>query len=230
MIIRPIAHIENDFPEKFGLPRQSGLAPHLISRIIMEPEYRTPEAFRGIEEYDRLWILWQFDDDGKPFSATVRPPKLGGNERVGVFATRSPNRPNHIGMTCVKLLEYQKVTPRGPVLTVGGADLRSGTAVYDIKPYIPYADSYPDARAGFAKGRQEKTLSVLFETDSPPGMTASQKIALEEILSLDPRPGYQNDPDRIYRMSYGEYTVSFRVTPDDDSRPSVIVLSIVSGE
>ena len=216
MDVKPIATIFNDFPEKFGLPRQSGMAEHLLSKIVMEPEYRDPEAFRGIEEYSHIWLLWEFDPLGKEgsparnWSPTVRPPKLGGNERLGVFATRSPNRPNRIGMTVVKLISFHVDREEGAVLTVAGGDLASGTAVLDIKPYIPYADSIPAAEDGLRGKRREEKLRVTFSCPVPEDMDENARLCLEEVLSLDPRPGYQKDPDRVYGMSYGRYTVRFK--------------------
>ena len=216
MEIRPIAHIHNDFPEKFGLPRQSGMAPHLISEIVMEEGYRQPDAFRGIENFTHLWLIWEFDpmgaassgEDGR-WSATVRPPKLGGNERVGVFATRSPNRPNRLGMTVVKLISYE-VTDKGPVLKVAGADLKSGTAIYDIKPYVPFADCVPEASESLMKDAYGKVMKVSFPADLPAEISEERLEALKEILEYDPRPGYQDDPERIYAFDYGEYTVRFK--------------------
>ena len=216
MEIRPIAHIHNDFTEKFGLPRQSGMAPHLISEIVMEEGYRQPDAFRGIENFTHLWLIWEFDpmgaassgEDGR-WSATVRPPKLGGNERVGVFATRSPNRPNRLGMTVVKLISYE-VTDKGPVLKVAGADLKSGTAIYDIKPYVPFADCVPEASESLMKDAYGKVMKVSFPADLPAEISEERLEALKEILEYDPRPGYQDDPERIYAFDYGEYTVRFK--------------------
>ena len=220
MEIRPIAHIHNDFPEKFGLPRQSGMAPHLVSEIVMEEGYRQPDAFRGIEKFSHLWLIWEFEpmgaksgQDGR-WSATVRPPKLGGNERVGVFATRSPNRPNRLGMTVVKLISCEITEDRGPVLKVSGADLMDGTAIYDIKPYVPFADRVEDASEGFTYEHKDERLEVTFEAKIPEGLTGERADALKEILALDPRPGYQDDPERIYSFSYGSYTVRFRVCED----------------
>ena len=228
MEIKPIAHLYNDFPEKFGLPRQSGMAEHLISEIVMEEGYRQPDAFRGIEKFSHLWLIWEFDTMGaaskgeeRRWSATVRPPKLGGNERVGVFATRSPNRPNHLGMTVVKLVSYEETAEHGPVLKVSGADLKSGTAIYDIKPYIPYADCVTDASDGFTGSYKDDRCEVRFDTDVPDTLDGDRLKALKEILALDPRPGYQDDPERVYAMSYGEFTVSFRA---EDNK--VIVLDI----
>ena len=204
-----IARLRNDFPDKFGLPRQSGLAESLLSTVVMEKEYAVPEAFRGIERYDRLWLLWLFDGpEEDAFSPTVRPPRLGGNERMGVFATRSPNRPNRIGMTCVKLVSVT-VTEDGPVLVVAGADMRDGTAIVDIKPYVAYADSYPEAAGGFSSPETGK-LEVTVTCPYPPEWSEAQRQTLTEVLSQDPRPAYQHDPDRVYRMRYAGYDVAFR--------------------
>ncbi len=205
-----IARIYNDLPEKFALPRQSGMAPDFISKIVMEEPFRVREAFRGLELFDHLWLLWEFEGRGE-FSPTVRPPRLGGNERMGVFATRSPNRPNRIGMTVVKLLKLE-FTGEGPVLTVGGADMKSGTPIYDIKPYLPYADSVPDARCDLP-ATQER-LRVVWSCAK--GGFSEEKVRVHtELVPLDPRPRYQKDPDRIYGMSYGGYEISFRVRGDE---------------
>lgn len=221
MEIRPIAHINNDFPEKFGLPRQSGMAEHLISEIVMEEGFRQPDAFRGIENFSHLWLIWEFDLMGAAldekegrWSATVRPPKLGGNERVGVFATRSPNRPNRLGMTVVKLLSCEMTEDRGPVLKVSGADMKDGTAIYDIKPYVPFADCVGDATEGFTYAHKDERLEVVCGVPVPEELRGEKLYALEEILALDPRPGYQDDPERIYAFTYGEYTVRFKVSED----------------
>lgn len=217
MEIRPIAHIHNDFPEKFGLPRQSGMAAHLISEIVMEEGFRQPDAFRGIENFTHLWLIWEFDPMGAAssgeegrWSATVRPPKLGGNERVGVFATRSPNRPNRLGMTVVKIVSYEVTEDRGPVLKVAGADLKSGTAIYDIKPYVPFADCVPEASESLMKDAYAKTMEVVIEAELPAEISNERLETLKEILEYDPRPGYQKDPERVYAFDYGEYTVRFR--------------------
>lgn len=212
MEFQPIAHIENDFPTKFGLPRQSGLAEHLISEIVMEDGFREAEAFRGIEAFDYLWLIWVFEPMGKrQWSPTVRPPKLGGNKRMGVFATRSPNRPNPIGLTRVRLLKTEQDARRGTVLTVAGADLMSGTAILDIKPYLPYADSAPDAAAGGYAPQMQPLLRV----EIPPQVAAlfdeAQLAALTEALKNDPRPGYQHDESRVYGFAYAGYDVRFRV-------------------
>lgn len=211
MEYQPIAYIHNDFPTKFGLPRQSGLSEHLISKIEMEKDYRNPDAFRGIEAFEYLWLIWCFEPMGKrAWSPTVRPPKLGGNKRMGVFATRSPNRPNPIGLTRVKLLRVE-CNAGGPVLTVAGADLMDGTAILDIKPYLPYADSVPDAQTGDYGPRYQEILGV----EIPPEIAALyneyQLAALKEALAFDPRPGYQHDPDRVYGFAYGGYDIRFKV-------------------
>ena len=215
MNCKPIARIYNDFPTKFGLPRQSGMAEHLISKIIMEKEYQNPEAFRGIGEFEFLWLLWEFEPMGKrTWSPTVRPPKLGGNKRMGVFATRSPNRPNPIGLTRVRLLGVEQTESDGTVLTVSGADLMSGTAILDIKPYLPFADSAPKAAAGdYGPDRQTK-LAVEIPEEIQALFSEKQLDALREVLEYDPRPGYQNDPERIYGFAYGGYNIKFRISDD----------------
>lgn len=215
MNYEPIAHIENDFPTKFGLPRQSGLSEHLVSRIIMEPRYRDPEAFRGIEEFEYLWLIWAFAPMGKrEWSPTVRPPKLGGNKRAGVFATRSPNRPNPIGLTRVRLLGVEQTARLGTVLTVGGADLMSGTAILDIKPYLPYADSVPNAAAGGYEQRAHQKMRVEIPLQLAELFTPEQLRTLREVLACDPRPGYQSDPDRVYGFAYAGYDVRFTAKDD----------------
>lgn len=206
-----IAHIETDFPSKFGIPRQSGLA-DTRGRIVFEERYQNPDALRGIEEYSHLWILWKFSevfmDDWKP---TVRPPRLGGNQRVGVFATRSPFRPNPIGLSCVKLDKVEITEKYGPVLYVTGADLMDGTPIFDIKPYLPYVDSYPDARGGFAEKRKEYRLEVLIPEEAEKLFDDNELEVLKQILSQDPRPSYQNDPERIYGMDYAGMNIRFKV-------------------
>lgn len=221
MEYQPIAHIHNDFPTKFGLPRQSGLSEHLISQIVMEKEYRNPDAFRGIEEFEYLWLIWCFEAMGKrassahterkhAWSPTVRPPKLGGNKRMGVFATRSPNRPNPIGLTRVKLVRTELTADRGLVLTVAGADLMDGTAILDIKPYLPYADSVPDAATGDYGPGHQQIMDVAIPDDVAALFSEEQLKTLKEVLSFDPRPGYQHDPDRVYGFAYGGYDVRFK--------------------
>ncbi len=210
--VKIIAHIENDYKEKFGIPRQSGLVNSLKSQIIFEPEYRVKEAFRGLEGYSRLWIIWLFSESEREnWSPTVRPPKLGGNKRVGVFATRSPFRPNPIGISAVKLEKIDLDCPNAPILTVSGADLMNGTPILDIKPYLPYADSYPDEKSGFALQEKAGKLSVVFPKELLNKVPAEKQQALTEILSQDPRPAYKEDSDRIYTMAFGEFQVSFMV-------------------
>ena len=207
-----IARIRNDFSEKFGIPRQSGLVRGTRSAIVFEPAYRNPDALRGIEGFSHLWLLWAFskaERDG--WSPTVRPPRLGGNTRMGVFATRSPFRPNAIGLSCVELLGVELHTPQGPVLTVGGADLLDGTPIYDIKPYLPHADCHPEATGGFAAEKAGYALSV----SCPPALLAripeDKRSVILELLAQDPRPSYQSDPQRVYGMTYGGCNVRFTV-------------------
>ncbi len=210
--VKIIAHIANDYKEKFGIPRQSGLVNSLKSQIVFEPEYRVKEAFRGLEGYSRLWIIWLFSEaERENWSPTVRPPKLGGNKRVGVFATRSPFRPNPIGISAVKLEKIDFDCPNAPILTVSGADLMNGTPILDIKPYLPYADSYPDEKAGFALQEKAGKLSVDFPKKLLQKIPAEKQQALTEILSQDPRPAYKEDSDKIYTMAFGEFQVSFMV-------------------
>ncbi len=212
--IKIIAHIENNFTEKFGVPRQSGLTSN-ISRIVFEPEYRIAEAFRGIDGYSHLWLLWLFSKaEQKEFSPTVRPPRLGGNKRMGVFATRSPFRPNSIGLSSVKLEKISLDEKLSPVLYVSGADLMNGTPIIDVKPYLSYTDSHPDAVNGFALDTKEPTLSVDFpnELKRVAGDDISDELC--DILAQDPRPQYQNDPERVYSMSYGGFDVDFFVDGD----------------
>ena len=214
MRITPIAHIRTDFPEKFGIPRQPGVVEELKGRIVFEPEYRNPDMIRGLEEFSHIWLIWEFsknlaDDGSSKFSPTVRPPRLGGNKRIGVFATRSPFRPNPLGLSVVKIDHVESDTPEGPVIYVKGADMVDGTPIYDIKPYIAYADSIPEAKGGFTDNMEYKTLKVEWELEDIPDAV---KDSLEKILSNDPRPHYQNDPDRVYGMSYAGYEVKFKVT------------------
>ncbi len=210
---RVIAHIENDYKEKFGIPRQSGLAESVISRVVFEPEYRKQEAFRGIEGYSHLWLLWYFSeaDRGERWSPTVRPPRLGGNVKMGVFATRSPFRPNAVGMSSVKLerIEFDKLL--GPVLYVSGADLLDGTPIFDVKPYLSYVDSHPEATDGFALSQKEGTLQVVFPEQWLTLVHAEKREGLVELLSQDPRPQYQNAPERIYKMRFGAQEIWFQI-------------------
>ena len=209
--MKVIARIRSDFPEKFGIPRQSGLVPQLRAKIIFEPEFRNADALRGIEGFSHLWLIWQFSAAVREtWSPTVRPPRLGGNERVGVFATRSPFRPNAIGLSCVRLEGIAHEEGLGDVLLVSGADLMDGTPIYDVKPYLPYADAHPEARGGFAPSPKETV-----EVDCPPELLAAmpegQREALLGVLAQDPRPQYQHDPERVYGMSFGGWDVRFRV-------------------
>ena len=206
MFIEPIAHIENDLKEKFGIPRQSGLC-DLQSKIVFEPKFRDKNAIRGIEDFTHLWLIWGFSEfDGK-FSPTVRPPRLGGNVRKGVFATRSPNRPNPLGLSVVRLCE---VCSDG-ALVVSGADLMNGTPIFDIKPYLPYADSVPEASNGWPLSEKSPFHGVNFPNDLTEKVPQNKRNSLIQILAQDPRPQYQNAPERIYTMSFAEFQVSFRV-------------------
>ena len=211
--IRPIAHIENDFDEKFGIPRQSGLVPQLQARILFEPEFAQPQAVKGLEEFSHIWLIWEFSRAVREsWSAMVRPPKLGGNTYMGVFATRSPFRPNSIGLSCVKLEKIEigdKET--GPVLYVSGADLLNGTPIYDIKPYLPYVDSHPEAAGGFTDRVNQDLLKVDFPSQLMALIPAEKREALTCILAQDPRPSYQNDPERIYGLTFAGKNVKFRI-------------------
>lgn len=209
-----IAHIENDFDSKFGVPRQSGLVPSALSRIIFEPTYRTPEALRGIEDFSHLWLLWDFSESHREgFSPTVRPPMLGGNVRMGVFATRSPFRPNNIGLSCVRLLEVRWDTPQGPQLVVAGADLMNGTPILDIKPYLPFTDSHPEASGGFTEQvlRDYRPLQVLIPDNVSRHFTPEQRQTLHDILASDPRPHYQDQSERTYGILFSGIDIHFRI-------------------
>ena len=207
-----VARIHNDFPAKFGLPRQSGMAPSLRSKIVFEPEYRVPEALRGIEGFSYIWLIWGFSansDDGL-FHPTVRPPRLGGNMRLGVFATRSPFRPNPIGLSSVKLESVENDGENGLVLIVSGADLMDGTPIYDIKPYLP-VDSHPEATGGFVDDNPQVLLEVEISPELESRLSEVQTATLREILSQDPRPAYHSDPDRVYGLSYAGLDIHFSV-------------------
>ena len=207
-----IAHIFNDFPKKFGIPRQSGIIESLQGRIVFEPEYRNPEAIRGLEEFSHIWLVWEFSEAKRDeWSPTVRPPRLGGNVRKGVFATRSPFRPNPIGLSSVKLERIETDPKLGPVLHVSGADLMDGTPIYDIKPYVSYADSHPDARSGFVDETGWQPLEVEMPENCAALFAADELEALRQTLALDPRPRYHDDPSRVYGMPFGDYDVRFRV-------------------
>ncbi len=208
--LKKIAVITNGFSDKFGIPRQSGLCDKVISSIIFEEEYRVAEAVRGLEDFSHLWLIWQFSESLRDnWSPTVRPPRLGGNKRLGVFATRSPFRPNPLGLSCVKIEGVSLDKKLGPIITVSGADILDGTPIYDIKPYIPYADCKNDATSGFVGTTERIRLEVCFEAE--PDIEQDVKEALVQILSEDPRPAYQSDPERIYRMDYDKYNVAFKV-------------------
>lgn len=211
--IKPIARIKNGYSSKFGIPRQPGLVPEALSVIVFEEEYRIPEAIRGIEEYSHLWLIWQFSEAiREDFSPTVRPPRLGGNKRVGVFATRSPFRPNSLGLSSVKLIEVQHTKDLGDVLLVSGADLMDGTPIYDIKPYVRYSDSHPDAISGFADDFESYSLDVNISDEWLSEIPDEDKAAILGILSQDPRPSYQQDAERIYTFDYNGLSVSFKVS------------------
>lgn len=210
MELTPIAHIRSDFSEKFGIPRQSGLVEELTAAVVFEPEYRDPSAFRGLEGFSHLWLIWEFSRS-RGWSPTVRPPRLGGNKRLGVFATRSPFRPNPLGLSCVRLVEVRQDRALGPVLVVAGADLLDGTPIYDVKPYLPYADCKPDAVGGFAAQPKGADLTV----ECPPALLdrvpEDKRAALLAVLAQDPRPQYQDDPERVYGMAFAGLEVKFQV-------------------
>lgn len=207
-----IARVRTDFSSKFGIPRQSGLVPSLRGRIIFEPPYRNADALRGLEGFSHIWLIWQFSEARRAaWSPTVRPPRLGGDKRMGVFATRSPFRPNGIGLSSVELLRIEAQTDQGPVLHVGGIDLLDNTPLYDIKPYLAYTDSHPQATAGFVDGAENEVLQV----DFPPPLLAmippSHHQALRGILAQDPRPRYQEDPARVYGLGFADFNIQFTV-------------------
>ena len=209
--MKVIARIRNPYDGKFGIPRQSGLAEQVVSTIVFEPEYRIAEALRGIEEFSHLWLIWAFDrTEREEWSPTVRPPRLGGNRRIGVFATRSPYRPNALGLSCVKLLAVEKGS-EGTVLKVAGADLMNGTTIYDIKPYLPYADCRPEATGGFTDRTEKRTVSVKIPEETAKGMPQEELEALKAVLREDPRPAYQDDPERVYAFEFGGRHIEFRV-------------------
>ena len=210
--IEPIAKIRSDFPSKFGIPRQSGLVQQLRATIIFEKEYRNADALRGIEDFTHLWLIWQFSENIRQnWSPTVRPPRLGGNTRIGVFATRSPFRPNHLGLSCVELLGVEHTQEYGTVIHVAGADLMDGTPIFDIKPYIPYSDCKPNATGGFTATTERKTLDVDFPAALLKMLPADKQAAAIGVLAQDPRPSYQVDADRIYGLPFAGYDIKFRV-------------------
>ena len=217
--IEPIARIRSDFPTKFGIPRQAGIVDELESTVVFEPEYRNDEALRGLESFSHIWLIWQFSENLRTgWSPTVRPPRLGGNMRMGVFATRSPFRPNALGLSCVRLLGLEKHSRFGTVLRVAGADLMDGTPVFDIKPYVPYADCHPEASAGFAPDPGAR-LGVSFLPWTVKCIPADKLAALRGVLANDPRPRYQHSPERVYALEFAGGEVKFTV---DENRLTVV--------
>lgn len=214
MEIEPIAHFRSPLKSKFGIPRQSGLAENLTGSIVFEPPYRHMEAFRGIADFDYLWLIWEFSENRGEGNLTVRPPRLGGNTRMGVFATRSPFRPNSLGLSCVRFDHLEEDPKLGPVIYVKGADLMDGTPIYDIKPYVVYADCHPEAKSGFVDHTAWKKLMVEIPEHLAKLFSAEDLETLRQTLSLDPRPSYHDDPQRIYGMPFGDYDVRFRVEED----------------
>lgn len=211
--IQAIAHMKSDFPTKFGIPRQSGLVEALRSTIVFAPEFRNPDALRGIEGFSHLWLIWQFSQAVRQdWSPTVRPPRLGGNVRMGVFATRSPFRPNSLGLSCVRLLGVEETREFGTVLHVGGADLMDGTPIFDIKPYIPYSDARPDAVGGFTDHADDFLLEVVFPDELLKRIPTAKRQALLGVLSHDPRPSYQRDANRVYGLSFAGFNIRFSVS------------------
>lgn len=211
LTLRPIARIHTDFKEKFGIPRQSGRT-SLTAEIVFEPEYRNPDALREIEQFSHLWLIFDFSlAHRENFSPTVRPPRLGGNTRVGVFASRSPFRPNPLGLSCVRLLRVEKRENFGCVLIVSGADLLDGTPIYDVKPYLPFADCKTDATGGYATDHEKDGLQVIFPAVLQEKIPAEKRAGLIECLADDPRPSYQDEPNRVYGMAFGAFEIKFRV-------------------
>ena len=210
--LKTIGHVRSDFPEKFGIPRQAGIVDALESAIIFEPEYRREEALRGLEGFSHIWVIWQFSEAVRDsWSPTVRPPRLGGNARMGVFATRSPFRPNALGLSCVRLIGIEHSEEHGAYLRIAGADMLDGTPVYDIKPYIPYADSRPEALSGFAPDSGKK-LHVEYADGTLAAVPEGKRAALTGVLSNDPRPRYQNDPERVYALDFAGLEIKFTVS------------------
>ncbi len=213
--MEPIAHIRTDFPTKFGIPRQAGIVPSLVGRVVFLPTYRNADALRGIEGFSHLWLLWEFSEAKREgWSPTVRPPRLGGNTRMGVFATRSPYRPNPIGLSCVQLLGVEKREGEGTILLVGGADLMDGTPIYDIKPYLPESDAHPEAKDGFAGPVWGRRLEVDFPEELLNLLPPHAREGAVALLAEDPRPSYQEDPARVYGLPYAGYDIRFRVADD----------------
>ena len=212
MEIKPIAFFRSSLTSKFGIPRQSGLANELQGRIVFEPEYQREEAVRGIEQFDYLWLIWEFSaNPHEQQGLTVRPPRLGGNERVGVFASRSPFRPNRLGLSCVYINKVEMTRDKGPVIHVKGADLMDGTPIYDIKPYVTYADSHADARSGFVDEKEWHPLQVVMTDECQRCFSAEELAGLCQVLAQDPRPRYHDDEERVYGMPFAGFDVRFRV-------------------
>ena len=225
LTIKPIAYIRTDFSDKFGIPRQSGRAKSLMGKVIFTPEYRTPEALKGIEGFSHLWLLFDFSENHRSeWSPTVRPPRLGGNKRVGVFASRSPFRPNPIGLSCVKLERLEKTDREGVVLVVSGVDLLDNTPIFDIKPYIPHADLRQDAVGGYADEQENYRLTVTFPEELLLRLPEEKRAAAMECLAEDPRPAYQEEPERVYGMKYAGFDIRFRVEKD-----MLTVLDVIKG-
>ena len=223
--MKVIAHIHTDFPTKFGIPRQSGIIESLQGRIVFEPEYRNAEAVRGLEDFSHIWLLWEFSEAVRDsWSPTVRPPRLGGNVRKGVFATRSPFRPNPIGLSSVRLEKVDFDPKLGPVLYVSGADLMDDTPIYDIKPYIAYTDSHPDAVSSFASTPADYLLEVVFPEDLLNKVEPSKREGLKDVLAHDPRPQYQDDPERLYGMAFDTMEIKFRV---HEGQIEVVTVSVI---
>ncbi len=213
--MKKIARIENGFSAKFGIPRQSGLVRDVYSRIVFEEAYRNADALRGLEDFSHLWLIWEFSESKRDsWSPTVRPPRLGGNRRIGVFATRSPFRPNPVGLSCVKIEKILPQSEEGPVIVVSGADLLSGTPIYDIKPYLPYTDCHPEAKGGFATEVWDRQLRVECPEELLRRVPEEHRRAVLELLEQDPRPSYQHDPERIYGMEYAGMEIRFSVDKD----------------
>lgn len=211
-VIRPIAVMRSDFPTKFGIPRQSGLVESLRSTIVFEPEYRNPDALRGLEDFSHIWLIWQFSEAVRTdWTPTVRPPRLGGNTRMGVFATRSPFRPNSLGLSCVKIIGIEQTAENGTVIHVAGADLMDGTPIFDIKPYIPYGDCHPEALGGFTSTAGDFLLQVDFPQQLLKLLPEDKQEAALELLSHDPRPSYQAQSGRIYGLSFAGFDIRFSV-------------------
>ena len=232
LTLRPIAYIHTDFPTKFGIPRQSGLAPDLVAEIVFEPEYRDINALRGLDGYSYLWLIWGFSaiEPKEDFAPMVKPPRLGGNKRMGVFATRSPFRPNPVGLSSVKLESVETRPGLGPVLTVSGADLMDGTPIYDIKPYLPFTDSHPDAAGGFSEEKLDNNLSVVFPEELLSLVPEDKRAALIEALAQDPRPAYRDDPSERFGFYYAGSDIRFTVTGQTLTVVEIVPMTDIHGD